>query len=111
MPLETIALIIALSLNVLQLVSKWDESQKKRYASEQEFQTILSSLKNTLRQAERNEHLLEDIKQDYYRLIKDVESKIVGELKEQKSLVNALIVKLTGDSISAVLGNRNQNNG
>ncbi|MCL1466040.1 hypothetical protein [Argonema galeatum] len=100
---EEIALYLALICNAIQLVSWWNTSQRKRYASELDFVSIKEGQRTILEQVKHLEKQIESHEIQAYRRAKDIESHLIDELKEVKAITNALIVKMTGDSISDIL--------
>ena len=103
MKVEEIALYLALACNAIQLISWWDASQKKRYASELDFMSIKEGQRTILDQVKLLEKQVESDEIQAYRRSKEIESHLIDELKEVKGIINALIVKTTGDSISDIL--------
>jgi len=103
---EDIALYIALACNVIQLLSWWSSAQKKRYASELDFAAIKEGQRALSDQVKHLENQIESHEAQTYRRAKEIESHIINELKEMKSVTNALIVKMTGDSVLKLSGER-----
>ena len=103
MKAEQLALYLALICNAIQLVSWWNTSQKKRYASELDFVSIKEGQRAILDQIKHLEKQIESDEIQTYRRSKEIESHLIDELKEVKGVTNALIVKMTGNSISDIL--------
>lgn len=103
---ETIALYLALACNAIQIISWWNTSQKKRYASELDFASIKEGQRTILGAIQQLEKEINNHQQTIYRGMKDTESHIVDESKELKGIINALVVRMSGDSISDILSRR-----